>query len=216
MKNITTVIVNYQTPELLDQAVRSFKKLYPDVTTVIFDNGSNDHSKKTIDKLKNDFPGNLKTHFEQENIYHGPALHKSLKKLVSTPYCFFLDSDTITQKRGFLEEGIDMLEENSKHYVCGLVIKVNKRGFKDPDGIPVAVTPYLLLKTGLYHQFPPFNHHGQPTLKNIEKAQERGFKVIDYPMDQYIDHLWRGTASKYGYKLGLKGKLDYLLNRLGL
>ena len=35
-------------------------------------------------------------------------------------------------------------------------------------------------------------------------------------MDDYIDHLWRGTASKFGYGLGLKGKFDYLLNKLGI
>lgn len=53
-------------------------------------------------------------------------------------------------------------------------------------------------------------------LANFKAARENGYKLLHFPMDKYIDHLWRGTASKYGYKLGLKGKLDYLLNRLGL
>lgn len=216
MKEVTAVIVNFQTPELLENAVRSFKKFYPDINTLLFDNGSTDNSRERIKSLVELYPETIKTHFEKENIFHGPALHKVLTEIVQSKYCFFLDSDTVTKTGGFLEQGIEQLSADNKNYALGYMIKTNKRGFKDAHGIPVIVTPYLLLKTNLYKKFPPFVHHGQPVLNNFKVAEEKGYKLIHFPMDEYIDHLWRGTASKYGYKLGLKGKLDYLLNQLGL
>jgi len=216
MKQVTTVIVNYQTPDLLQQAVESFKAVYPNVQTLIFDNGSRDHSRIVISSLRDVYPDSVEAHFEGKNIYHGPALHKALTKLIKTEYCFFLDSDTYTKKGGFLECGVKELSSNKKNYAFGYCIKANQRGFKDENGITVAVTPYLMLKCEHYHEFPQFIHHGQPVLFNFKDAQEKGYQVIHFPMDNYIDHLWRGTASKYGYKLGLKGKIDYLLNRLGL
>lgn len=216
MKEVTAVIVNYQTPDLLQQAVESFKKIYPNVNTLIFDNGSRDHSKSIISSLTDRYPDTVKAHFEENNIYHGPALHKVLSRLIDTEYCFFLDSDTITKKGGFLEKGIEELSSNKKNYAFGYCIKANQRGFKDENGITIAVTPYLLLKCEHYSKFPQFIHHGQPVLFNFKEAQENGYHVIHHSMDRYIDHLWRGTASKYGYKLGVKGKIDYLLNRLGI
>jgi hypothetical protein len=162
------------------------------------------------------YPDSVDVHFEEKNIYHGPALHKSLTELVETEYCFFLDSDTITKRGGFLERGVEELSSNKKNYAFGYCIKANERGFKDENGTTIAVTPYLMLKCEHYNKFPQFIHHGQPVLFNFKEAQKKGYKVIHYPMDKHIDHLWRGTASKYGYKLGLKGKMDYLLNRLGL
>ena len=216
MMNVTTVIVNYQTPKLLQNAVQSFKKFYPDVDVLIFDNGSNDQSAQVIKRLEELYSDSVRTHFEIKNMFHGPALHKALDNLIQTEYCFFLDSDTITKKQGFLEKGIEILSSDSNNYALGFRIKVNRRGFKDPNGIPIAVTPYLLMKTKPYHQFPPFHHHGQPVLKNFYEAQKQGYRIESFPMDEYIDHFWRGTASKYGYGLGLKGKIEFMLNKLGL
>ena len=106
MNNVTTVIVNYQTPDLLKNAVQSFKQHYPDTKLLIFDNGSGDHSKTVVNNLQSQYPNSIQPYFEEENIFHGPALDKSIRDLVDTEFCFFLDSDTVTLKRGFLEKGI--------------------------------------------------------------------------------------------------------------
>lgn len=216
MKRVTTVIVNYQTPELLRSAVLSFKEHYPETRVLIFDNGSKDDSKSVIAKIQNQYPDSIFTHFEEENIFHGPALDKSITELVKTEFCFFLDSDTVTKKKGFLEKGVDILSANTKNYALGYKLNANKRGFKDPEGTPIILTPYLLMKTTPYQKFPPFFHHGQPVLKNFREAQNNGYELIHFPMEEYVDHIWRGTASKFGYGLGLKGKFDYLLNKLGI
>ncbi|NBC26615.1 MAG: glycosyltransferase [Bacteroidetes bacterium] len=216
MTSVTTVMVNYQTPDLLRRAVHSFKTHYPKVPLLIFDNGSQDQSPAMIKTLAKRYAGTVQPHFEEKNIYHGPALHKTLTSLVDTEYCFFLDSDTITHRGTFLEKGVDQLSSGEKNYAIGHVIRVNRRGFKDPHGFPIVVTPYMLMKTAPYRKFPPFIHHGQPVLNNFRKAGEKGYRILHFPMDEYIDHLWRGTASQYGYGLGMRGKLDYVLNKLGL
>lgn len=216
MNSVTTVIVNYQTPDLLRNAVLSFKKHYPDIKIIIFDNGSADNSISIIADLQEQYPESIESHLEEKNIYHGPALDKSIRELVKTDYCFFLDSDTVTKEKGFLEKGLDLLSSEEKNYALGYKLNANKRGFKDPEGTPIILTPYLLMKTAPYRKFPPFFHHGQPVLDNFREAQKKGYKLIHFPMEEYIDHLWRGTASKFGYGLGLKGKFDYFLNKLGL
>jgi glycosyltransferase involved in cell wall biosynthesis len=214
--DVVTIIINYQTPDLLEQAAESFLKHNPGRKLILFDNGSDDDSSDVIKKMAASHPEEIETHFEPENIYHGPAIDKAIRDLTDAEYCFILDSDTITQKYGFLESMTAVLDSDPMHYAIGHLERMNKRGFKDPDGVPVILTPYLMLKREIYLKYHPFIHHGQPTLKNFHEAQKSGYKLIHFPVYDYIDHLWRGTASRYGYKLGLRGKWDYLLNRLGL
>lgn len=222
---VTVVTVHYQTPELLRKTVESFQRWYPSIPYLVFDNGSSPDSEKVLRQIE--MPGlsewgqsaeggaEVHVHREPSNIFHGPALDKAVREMVSTPYVFFLDSDTETQTPGFLEQAIEQLEQDPSMYAAGRQIRVNRRGFKDPDGFPILLTPYLLLKTDLYRQFSPFIHHGQPGLKHFYEAQQAGYRLIDFPMHHYIDHLWRGTASKFGYRLGLRGKWDFLMNKLG-
>jgi hypothetical protein len=108
------------------------------------------------------------------------------------------------------------IAEEKQVYAVGEIIKVNDRGFKDEQGFDVLITPYFLVKKEYYNNLPPFIHHGQPTIHNFKKAEQEGLKLIDFPISEYIHHHWRGTASRFGYGLGLKGKLDYFLNKLGL
>jgi len=214
--NVTTVIVNYQTPDLLEIAVTSFKEKYPGVELVIIDNGSKDQSPEFIQKLTSQYSGTVRGIFLDENIYHGPAMDYAIRNVIPTAYTFFLDSDTETTKAGFLEEMLKLVETDDCIYGVGEVLKVNKRGFKDDDGDSVLATPFMLLKNEIYLDFPPFEHHGQPTLKNFNAAKEAGYKLLNYNIQDFIHHKWRGTADRYGYGLGWKGKIDYLLNKMGL
>lgn len=237
---VTTLIIHYRTPDLLQVAVDSFRAAYPQVPVLIVDNGSvpagegpgrpgsaasaasltqgaQDPTTALLERLERDTPAPLlRIHREPRNIYHGPALDMALRGWIQTPYTFILDSDTETRRPGFLEEMIARLQEDPSHYAIGRPEAVNDRGFKDPAGQPILLTPYLLIKTGMYPNFPPFQHHGQPTLRHFRAAVGAGHRLLEYPIETYIDHLWRGTASRFGYGLGWRGKLDYLLNKFGL
>lgn len=212
--DVTTVIINFQTPDLLQVAVNTFKKEYPEVPLLIVDNGSKDESVEAIQILTSQQP-NTTSLFLDKNVYHGPAMDLVLRDHISTAYTFFLDSDTETHKAGFLEKMITLASAQNI-YAVGETITINNRGFKDEEGFKVLMTPFMLIKTGLYKQFPSFVHHGQPTIHNFREAQEQGLKLAEFPVSDYIFHHWRGTANRFGYGLGLKSKIDYLLNKMGL
>jgi GT2 family glycosyltransferase len=213
--SICTVVINYQTPDLLKIAIESFRKFYPNTDLLIIDNGSQDNSKEVIKKLQSNSFQFTKTYLLDENIFHGPAMHLAIDKL-SHDFLFLLDSDTETHKGGFLEEMADILNLSEKIYGVGRFLTLNKRGFQSSKGISFPAPAYMMIKRDLYFQFPPFEHHGMPVLKNFSKALKLGYKFKEFPMENFIEHSWRGTAGRFGYSLGIKAKIDYVLNKLGL
>jgi GT2 family glycosyltransferase len=214
LNSICTVIINFQTPDLLSVAVESFRNHYPQVELLLVDNGSKDNSPDLIHEFEQSNPHKVKTLFLTKNIYHGPAMHKAIG-LVDKEYVFFLDSDTETKRGGFLEEMCSTLEVSKEIYGIGRELKVNRRGFLSENGEVILTPAYLLLRKNIYSALPPFEHHGQPVMKNFIAARQKGWILKSYPIEDYIEHRWRGTASRFGYGLGLKGKIDFILNKIG-
>jgi glycosyltransferase involved in cell wall biosynthesis len=213
--SVSVVVVNYQTPDLLEKAVTSFAALYPDIPICIVDNGSKGDSPERCEALRSHFPETVRLIRNESNVFHGPAMDQAIHA-VSSPFVFILDSDTVSHTGGFLEEMIDMIESDSNCYTVGQEVTVSRRGFARAGGLSVPVSAFLLLRREMYLQLPPFEHHGLPVLKNCTAAAARGWRICSYPIERYIDHIGRGTAKKYGYGLGFRSRLDYLLNRLGL
>ena len=213
MRSTSTLIINYRTPLLIERAVRSFANYYPDIPLHIIDNGSGLPSKSVLEAL-NDELEMVKVTFLEENIFHGPAMDYGIKE-ATTDRVFVMDSDAEVTRAGFLEEMNEVLDRHDEYYGAGMVFHVNERGFKEPNGLPVLMTAHMLLRKNLYDRLPPFIHHGQPTIRNFKAAQDRGYRFYDYPIGKFVAHEGRGTASKFGYQLGLRGKIDYLLNKIG-
>jgi cellulose synthase/poly-beta-1,6-N-acetylglucosamine synthase-like glycosyltransferase len=214
-KDLTVVVVNFQTPDLLERSIRSLRQYYPDQIVLIVDNGSRDDSASFIKQLVAAFPASTNSLLLKRNIFHGPAMHQAIAHL-HTPYVFFLDSDTEVTLGGFLEPMMSEFQSDRAVYAVGKMGHVNKRGFAAHEGIPIVLSPYMILRKEMYVGLPPFEHHGMPTLKNFSAAHDRGMVVKDFPIDRFIRHKGRGTASRFGYGLGIKGKVDYVLNKLGL
>ncbi|MCH8276573.1 MAG: hypothetical protein IIA50_03400 [Bacteroidetes bacterium] len=74
----------------------------------------------------------------------------------------------------------------------------------------------MLIRKEKYESLAPFEHHGLPVLKNCIDAARNGWRICSYPVEEYVEHFGRGTADRYGYGLGWRSRIDYLLNRLGL
>lgn len=215
--DITTVIINFQTPDLLDTAVRSFKDIYPSEKLLIIDNGSKDgKASSNLIKVLCEEYSYTKSVFLDSNIFHGPAMDLAIKKYVETKYVFFLDSDTETKNCGFLEKMLEICSSEKKIYGVGEIAKANKRGYKSETGNEILLTPYMLINTHIYKTLSPFIHHGQPTLHNFTDASDKGYELRHFKVSDYINHLWRGTADRFGYGLGFRSKLDYILNKLGI
>jgi hypothetical protein len=74
----------------------------------------------------------------------------------------------------------------------------------------------MLLDRGKYLTLHPFIHPGAPCLKNMRHAQERGLRVRDFPVAEFIVHGARGTSPSHGYGLRAGGKqmIAYYLDKL--
>lgn len=214
MEDLCVICINFQTPDLLDVAVESFRKFYPITPVLLVDNGSKDASQEKIQQLEKKYPGCTHSLLMKKNIFHGPAMHLAIET-ISTEHVFFLDSDTETRQGGFLEKMIAEFS-SEKVYAVGRIDIVNKRGFHSDNGTPIVLSPYMMLRRKLYHEFPSFEHRGMPTLRNFAAAQRQGYMLKSYPVENHVAHFGRGTASRFGYGLGVRGKFDYVLNKLGL
>jgi GT2 family glycosyltransferase len=214
-KRMTAVVVNYQTPDLLQLAVESFRSFYPDTPLLIVDNGSADGSREKIDALAALAPRITEKLLLEKNIYHGPAMDAALR-MIETDYTFFFDSDTVMLKGGCLETMEGEFDDGENIYGVGQVDRVNKRGFRSESGEPILLSSYMVLRTKIYFTLPPFEHHGMPTLKNFTAARKRGYVLRNFPVASFIEHHGRGTASRFGYGLGLSGRINYLLNKIGV
>ncbi len=213
---VTAVVIHYQTSALLEAAVRSFRDAYQDVPVLIVDNGSDAESRAAVEALVRSDSRATSARFLSKNCYHGPAMHLAMED-VSTPFVYFFDSDTVTRRTGFLEPMLKMLSAEDRNYGIGKIVRVDRRGFARPDGpIPVPASAFMMLRRECYFRLPPFIHHGLPVLKNCIAAAAKGYRLIDFPIEEYVDHIGRGTAERFGYGLGLRSRLDYLLHRLGL
>ena len=66
---IRTVIINFQTPDLLKVAVETFRKFYPQTKLTIIDNGSKDDSRDFIKEIQSGAPQFIDVLLIEKNIY---------------------------------------------------------------------------------------------------------------------------------------------------
>lgn len=215
-EDVAVAIVNYRTPELLETAASSFRKFYPEMEMILVDNGSSDRSVEAIDSLVRINPKRTRKILLEKNYFHGPAMDATMHA-ITDHVVFFMDTDTETYKGGFVELMLSEMNSDDRVYGVGRIDRVNKRGFAAENGSEtILISAYMMLRRNTYMNLPPFIHHGMPTLQNFSTATSRGFQLRNFDIDSYIHHAGRGTASKFGYNLGLRGKVDYILNKVGL
>jgi glycosyltransferase involved in cell wall biosynthesis len=216
---VTAVIVNYQTADLLRTAAGSLRRHYPGLPLLLVDNGSKDGSRSVIEEFCAGTSGVVRPILNEINIHHGPAMDQALRA-AATPYILFLDSDCEVLDAGFLEEMVRLLDERPEHYAAGQRIYMDRRGFdaarSDEGAVPYIRPVCMLIRRDLYLTLPPFQLHGAPCLDNMTEASRRGLGLLDVPIGNWVAHKGRGTASRHGYRLGLAGKLNHLLHKLGL
>lgn len=216
--SVSAVIINYKTLDLTQRAIKSFHTHYPTIPILLIDNGSNDASTTYLKEYHKTYSQTTDLIINDKNIHHGPAMDMALHHLKSF-LVLFIDSDCEVKTGGFLERMIAILEENPKNYIAGEIIYMNKRGFDTEnisDAIPYIRPHCMLIRRNLYFELPSFTRHGTPCLKNMETAVNRGLSLINFPIETYVHHRGRGTADRYGYQLGWRGKLNHLLNKCGL
>lgn len=215
---VTAVIINFKTPELTQRAVDSLRVHYPSIPLLLIDNGSGRSSVADLRKLKDSHPDRTELLMNPRNLHHGPAMDQALRHLD----CFsvlFIDSDCTITRGGFVEEMVRIANREEAAYAIGKRIFMNDRGFDvepSPRAHPYIRPICMLVNRKAYLTLPPFERHGAPCLRNMIAADAAGLKLIHFPVEEYLLHEGRGTAARFGYRLGAKGKINHLLNRLGL
>jgi len=214
LDEITILIVNYRTLDLTSTCLESLQAFYPRVKILLVDNGSGDESTGYTQRMA-ECHDNIEAIFNEKNRYHGPALDQGLRK-AQTRLVFSLDSDCEILQGGFWEKMAAHFED-PRTYAVGELVKMNRFGYE--------VTPAkrrnfdyvqprrMLLDRRKYLELSRFNHHGAPCLANMRQAAQRGYCLLDFPVQDYILHLGRGTCGSYGYGLGLRHKIEALLNQ---
>lgn len=215
--SVSAVIINFQTPDLTKRAVHSFRKFYPAVPLLLIDNGSADQSVPMLKEFAAADPDSTELVVNSRNLHHGPAMHQAMT-LRAEEHVLFIDSDCEILRGGILEIMLEALSSSPEGYAAGKRTFMNRRGFdipESPGAIPYLRPICLLVDRRRYLTLPPFMKHGAPCLANMKAATDRGFGLCPVPVDEYVRHLGRGTAARFGYRLGLRGKWNHFLNKMG-
>lgn len=203
---ITCIIVNFRTKKLTQAAVSSWMREYPNVPIVLVDNASGDDSTDLCRKFGEQHD-HIRTLLNDDNIGHGPAMHRAIGS-VHTSYIFTLDSDCEILKGGFLEKMLERLKDAERGYAVGWRRWVDKQ-----SGVPIEwrldsppkadkFIPYIhphaaLYDLAKYTTLPAFFHHGAPSLRNMRRAHQVGYKLIPFPVKDYVKHWEAGTRRMY-------------------
>jgi glycosyltransferase involved in cell wall biosynthesis len=215
---VTAVVINFRTPDLTRRAVESFRSFYPALPLLLVDNGSEDESGRTLEELRAVAPEKTTLILNPSNRHHGPAMDQALRT-VDTPFVLFLDSDCEVVQGGFVEAMLARATEEHRNYIVGKKIFMNDRGFDvaEESGAHPYIRPIcMLVRRELYLGLPPFERHGAPCLANMRAARTTGLGLIHFPVEEFVRHEGRGTASRHGYRLGWRGRLNHLMNKIGL
>ena len=215
LDDITVLVINYRTLELTQHCVESFRTYYPQVKVILIDNGSFDDSRNYIQEL-----AESQTHIfsllNPRNIFHGPAIHKGIQTC-QTPLVMTLDSDVQVMRGGFLEDMAGTFEQPGI-YAIGKLVHMDMFGYETTQDTLLTfeyIHPScMLVRREVYLKLNPFFHHGSPGIRNMRHAIRSGYKLVDFPIEKYIQHNGRGTCSRYGYGLGMRHTIEYLLHNV--
>lgn len=217
LDDVTVLITNYKTYELTAQCVSSLLTHYPEVNVLLIDNGSQDESTAYIQRVSEEHE-NVKSLINEQNRYHGPAMDQGIR-VSNTRYVFTLDSDCEIIKKGLLERMVKEFEEPTL-YAIGRLVYMDRYGYETTSKLHKRIKyvhPYaMLLDKQKYLCLKRFVHHGSPCIQNMKDAQRSGYKLMNFPLHDFIFHHGRGTCSKYGYGLGLRTTLELILHWMGI
>jgi len=204
IRQITVVIPNYKTPNLIRRVVGGLLRYYPYVRLLLIDNNSKDSSRKYIRRMV-DRDHNIRAIFNHINAGHGPAMHQGVL-LSETRLVCLIDSDCIFRRSGFLE-GMASYFSNPKVYAAGEKVLVDAGGNTSKKGTPYILPSRMMIDRQKYWKLPPFNHHGAPAVVNMQGALKRGYLLVNVPkLGKYIHHPGRGLLKGGSHKkFGISG-----------
>jgi SAM-dependent methyltransferase len=208
-QTIPLISVSYNSAELVDELLRSFRQYYANPVTII-DGSSAEHA-PAIEAVCARYPGVKFIHFDY-NIHHGPGMAWAFMNLDLSGPVLVLDSDVIVLNPGLVEAMAEQLKPGM--YGVGYVNHVNEGGFDVTyvDGAVRYLHPACMLcNIDVVRRWPMPTKHGAPNIEPmlaIHKAgQHHLIQGIDWIRDDflrndipkhYLRHDWQGTVKRTG------------------
>jgi hypothetical protein len=202
----TALTVNYNTPDLLESLLSSFRKFY-DIPFLVVD-GSDEVNYEKIKGYSNRFNVTL-IHWPY-NIHHGPGMAYGIAN-IKTEQILLIDTDVFILRGGFLEDlQAKLLPEN---YGIGCVGIVNENGVDVPDGKFKYLHPsFALINRDVVLKYPLPVKHGAPMIEAMKAYPPLQYEqwIVDDLVNSlnkttennnYIIHHWSGTCKLGGMNL---------------
>ena len=206
---IPLISVSYNSAELIEALLTSFRRYYSNPVTII--DGSSAEHYKAIEEVCARYPDVKFIHFEY-NIHHGPGMAWAYQNLDLQGPVLVLDSDILVINPGLIEALASELKPGM--YGVGYVNHVNEGGFDVvyEDGAVRYLHPACMLcDIEVVRQWPMPTKHGAPNIEPmlaIHRAEMhdliRGISWVKHDFDRgsetkhYLRHDWQGTVMRTG------------------
>lgn len=200
---ITALTINYNTPELLERLLTSFRKFY-DIPFVVID-GSDPVNYQKIIEYRKKYKVSI-IHFPY-NIHHGPGMAFGINYIRSRQI-LLLDSDLAVKRGGFLEDLKCKLRSDA--YGIGDIQIINESGMNVLEGIKYLHPACALINRNIVLKYSLPSLHGAPMIKAMKEIHIEGLSdrlLIHEPWitndfrrsrKKFIIHEWQGTVLKTG------------------
>ena len=170
MNDLTGLVVSYNTKELLQTAIESLRKFYPDLPILIVDSSERDNDCYRYVLELSESNLNIERFYISGNIGHGNGMNHGIRAIV-TKHILLFDSDIEMIKPCLKRMRASLWFD---HYGIGQVITVDENGTNCETGIPYLHPHFCIINRARYFDYAPFVHHGAPLIKTMIEIDQRG------------------------------------------
>jgi glycosyltransferase involved in cell wall biosynthesis len=189
--NLVAITVCYNTPDLIEAAINSIKRFYPELKIIIVDNSpQGGMCYRRVDYIKKSF-SNITVIHTNSNVGHGVGLNIGIEASKEENILIF-DSD-IEMRVPCLEVMQMGLKDN---YGIGQVIITDDKGYNSEKGIKYLHPHFAIIRRSYYRIFAPYRNHGAPMLDAMKGLDTSSVQIKDFPVGNYILHKERGTVNQ--------------------
>lgn len=193
MKDVTGVVVNYNTHKLLKIAIDSIRALHPHMKIIVIDGSDKRHPSFFYVHDVIALMPNVKVFQFNHNIGHGKGLDYGIRH-ADTKFCMLFDSD-VEMNQDPLEQMVDRIKADNL-YGIGQLVKINKHGVNDDNGFEYLHPHFCVVDRAKYIFYHPFIHHGAPFIKTMRMMYEKRLSkklLRNFPVGDFVLHKERGT-----------------------
>jgi len=189
---ISGVVVSYQGWELLDRALKSVEKFYPDLDILVIDGSPDGETREYVKGLDN----KLLLDF---NISHGRGLHLGIT-IAPTDYVLCFDSDIEIIKPP-LDGMMELMDDETFGIGRTLQLPCMNWNLDIGKNVTYLYPHFHIINRHVYRKFLPYVHSaapGQITFIDIAK-QNKESVLKHFDVDSYVRHYQGGTSQPFRY-----------------